>query len=135
MDAIGEGSGFPGVCEIFAKNRRRSFRVAPEENDHATAGPPRTTQSPARDSICNMTALRKATRRLSLLYEFAAGEVRAPFHAALDPRHRREAGNADDERTGGALVLDRSALAHNLKPLEREGLVTVVANERDRRSQ
>jgi DNA-binding MarR family transcriptional regulator len=28
-----------------------------------------------------------------------------------------------------SLVLDRSALAHNIKPLEREGLVEVVADE------
>jgi DNA-binding MarR family transcriptional regulator len=33
-----------------------------------------------------------------------------------------------------ALVLDRTALAHNLKPLERDGLVEVLVDEQDRRS-
>ncbi len=33
-----------------------------------------------------------------------------------------------------ALVLDRSALAHNLRPLERDGFVQVVVDPRDRRS-
>jgi DNA-binding MarR family transcriptional regulator len=33
-----------------------------------------------------------------------------------------------------SLVLDRSALAHNIKPLERDGLVEVVADERDKRN-
>lgn len=34
----------------------------------------------------------------------------------------------------GSLVLDRSALAHNLKPLERDGLVRVVADANDKRT-
>jgi DNA-binding MarR family transcriptional regulator len=33
-----------------------------------------------------------------------------------------------------ALVLDRSALAHNLKPLERDGFVAVVVDPADKRS-
>ena len=33
-----------------------------------------------------------------------------------------------------SLVLDRSALAHNIKPLKREGLVEVVADEHDKRN-
>jgi DNA-binding MarR family transcriptional regulator len=33
-----------------------------------------------------------------------------------------------------ALVLDRSALAHNLKPLERDGLVKVIVDRNDKRS-
>jgi DNA-binding MarR family transcriptional regulator len=33
-----------------------------------------------------------------------------------------------------SLVLDRSALAHNVKPLEREGLVEVVADKHDKRN-
>jgi hypothetical protein len=33
-----------------------------------------------------------------------------------------------------SFVLDRSALAHNVKPLEREGLVEVVADKHDERN-
>ena len=33
-----------------------------------------------------------------------------------------------------AMVIDRSALAHNLKPLERSGLVRIIADEGDKRS-
>ena len=33
-----------------------------------------------------------------------------------------------------ALVLDRTALNHNLKPLQRDGLVTVTVDKDDRRS-
>jgi DNA-binding MarR family transcriptional regulator len=31
------------------------------------------------------------------------------------------------------LVLDRSALGHNLRPLERDGLIALVAGDNDRR--
>jgi DNA-binding MarR family transcriptional regulator len=33
-----------------------------------------------------------------------------------------------------SLVLDRSALAHNVKPLERDGLFEVVADKHDKRN-
>ena len=33
-----------------------------------------------------------------------------------------------------SLVLDRSALAHNIKPLEREGLVEVFVDKHDKRN-
>jgi DNA-binding MarR family transcriptional regulator len=32
------------------------------------------------------------------------------------------------------LVLDRSALAHNLKPLERDGLLKIIVDRNDKRS-
>ena len=41
------------------------------------------------------------------------------------------------ERVGelaASLVLDRSALVHNIKPLKREGLVEAVADEHDKRN-
>ena len=33
-----------------------------------------------------------------------------------------------------ALVMDRGALAHNLKPLERDGLIEAIADPADRRN-
>lgn len=33
-----------------------------------------------------------------------------------------------------AIVMDRTTMAHNLQPLEREGLVAINASESDRRS-
>jgi DNA-binding MarR family transcriptional regulator len=54
--------------------------------------------------------MRRAMRRVSQIYDGALGEVAA------------------------SLVLDRSALAHNIKPLEREGLVELVADEQDKRN-
>jgi DNA-binding MarR family transcriptional regulator len=85
-------------------------------------------------SSCNCTALRKATRRVSQLYD-----------AALEPcglRTTQRAILSQIARTGTpplgelaeALVMDRGALTHNLKPLERDGLVKIEIDPQDRRN-
>ena len=85
-------------------------------------------------SPCNCTALRKASRRVSQLYD-----------SALEPcglRITQRAILAQIARSGApplgelaeALVMDRGALTHNLKPLERDGLVKISADPQDRRN-
>jgi len=84
--------------------------------------------------ICNGTALRKATRRVSQLYDtvLAPAGLRGTQRSLM--MHIARAGNPTMGELAAALVLDRSALAHNLKPLERDGFVAVVADPDDRRS-
>jgi DNA-binding MarR family transcriptional regulator len=85
-------------------------------------------------SSCNATALRKATRRVSQLYD----TVLAPCGLRSTQRsiliHIARAGTPTMGDLATALVLDRSALAHNLKPLERDGLVKVIVDRNDKRS-
>jgi DNA-binding MarR family transcriptional regulator len=83
--------------------------------------------------ICNGTALRKATRRVSQLYDavLAPSGMRSTQRSILI--HIARAGTPTMGELAAALVLDRSALAHNLKPLERDGLVVVTVDPRDRR--
>lgn len=85
-------------------------------------------------NLCNGTALRKATRRVSQLYD----AVLAPCGLRSTQRsiliHIARAGTPTMGDLAASLVLDRSALAHNLKPLERDGLVAVVPDPKDRRS-
>jgi DNA-binding MarR family transcriptional regulator len=85
--------------------------------------------------LCNGTALRKATRRVSQLYD----EILAPCGLRATQRsilvHIARSGGAPAMgELAAALVLDRSALAHNLKPLERDGLVVVAVDPGDKRS-
>ena len=86
------------------------------------------------ESVCNGTALRKATRRVSQLYD----AVLAPCGLRSTQRsilvHIARAGTPSMGELAAALVLDRSALAHNLRPLERDGFVAVVEDPADRRS-
>ncbi|MEA2738283.1 MAG: hypothetical protein QOH05_1590 [Acetobacteraceae bacterium] len=99
-------------------------------NTAADAG--KTTVLP--ETICNGTALRKATRRVSQLYD----QVLAPCGLRSTQRsiliHIARAGTPSMGDLAAALVLDRSALAHNLKPLERDGLIAVVVDPSDKRS-
>src|ERR1700736_6516394 len=78
-------------------------------------------------SPCNATTLRMASRRLTQLYDAALEPcgVRVTQLAILSgvapcwPGPPTRAGVAD------ALAIDRSSLGHNLRPLEREGLVVL----------
>ncbi len=84
--------------------------------------------------LCNGTALRKATRRVSQLYDavLAPSGLRSTQRSILI--HVARAGTPTMGELAQALVLDRSALAHNLKPLERDGLVSLLSDRDDRRS-
>ena len=82
---------------------------------------------------CNGTSLRRATRRVSQLYD----QVLAPVGLKSTQRSILIAvsrlGAPGMGELAAALVLDRSALAHNLKPLERDGLLRVTPDPADRR--
>src|ERR1700735_2720798 len=86
------------------------------------------------ESICNGTALRKATRRVSQLYD----AVLAPCGLRSTQRsiliHIARAGTPTMGDLAAALVLDRAALAHNLKPLERDGFGAIIVDPADKRS-
>jgi len=86
-------------------------------------------------SRCNVTALRKATRHVSQLYDevLAPSGLRATQRAIL-VYIERGGGSPSMGELAAALVLDRTALNHNLKPLQRDGLVSIVADRQDRRS-
>jgi len=85
-------------------------------------------------SQCNVTALRKAARHVSQFYDAILAEsgVRATQRAIL-VRVARE-GSPTISELASSLVLDRTALNHNLKPLQRDGLLVIVADTSDRRS-
>jgi DNA-binding MarR family transcriptional regulator len=85
---------------------------------------------------CNCGALRRASRRVSQLYDaaLAPSGVKCTQFAIL----------AELERSGGAepvtmcklasaMIMDRSTLGHNLRPLQRDQLVVMRLAEDDRR--
>jgi DNA-binding MarR family transcriptional regulator len=85
-------------------------------------------------SRCNFAALRRAMRRMNALYD----EVLAPcglrstqytLMANIGRLDRPAVTQLAEE-----LVMDRSALAHTLQTLQREGLVQVTPDPRDRRT-
>ncbi len=93
-----------------------------------------TRQSAKDPLVCNGAALRKASRRVTQLYD----AVLAPCGLTISQRsvlvHVQRAGSPTMSELAYAMVLDRSALAHNLKPLEREGYVVQTKDANDGRS-
>jgi len=84
--------------------------------------------------LCHATSLRKATRRISQMYDavLAPCGLRSTQRSILMQIARSQVPSMSELAT--ALVIDRSALAHNLKPLERDGFVSVEIDPNDRRS-
>ena len=86
---------------------------------------------------CNCATLRKAARRVSLLYDrfLARSGLTIGQYAILAEIARC----ADDEpptltALAQELVMNRAALSHTLKPLERDGLVRIERAREDRRA-
>jgi DNA-binding MarR family transcriptional regulator len=86
------------------------------------------------ENNCNCTALRKASRRASQLYDeaLASNGLRVTQLAILNQIFRM--GTPAMGELARALVMDRGALAHNVKPLERDRLIETVADPADRRN-
>lgn len=84
---------------------------------------------------CNATALRKAQRRLTQLYDTALEDcgLRSTQLTILVELAGRTEQPPTMAQLAVALVMDRSALGHNLRPLEREGLVVLQQGGADRR--
>lgn len=85
-------------------------------------------------SRCNCTVLRKATRRISHLYDIALAPsgLKTTQRAVLAQINR--SGPTSVGQLAQALVMNSGGLAHTLKPLERDGLVTVSIDPADRRN-
>ena len=83
---------------------------------------------------CNSLALRKAMRRVSHLYDGVVADtgLRMTQISILIHIARAKAPNMGE--LAGRLVLDRSALNENLKPLIRAGLVENTPDPHDRRN-
>ena len=85
--------------------------------------------------LCCATAVRKASRRISQMYDDAlepAGLRSTQFAILAELASHAEAPPTMAE-LAAALVTDRSGLGHNLRPLERDGLIALKASETDGR--
>jgi DNA-binding MarR family transcriptional regulator len=116
-----------GADMIAGRNPKQpSDRSAPEKREDTLEIP--------EVGRCNFTALRKAARRVSQLYDvvLAPCSLRSTQWSILV--HIGRSGKPTQTELADSLALDRSTLAHNLKPLERDGLVQVLDDEIDKRS-
>ncbi|POX44159.1 MarR family winged helix-turn-helix transcriptional regulator [Streptomyces sp. Ru72] len=93
---------------------------------------PPTPTSPVEP--CNNLALRKAARYLGATYDKALASVglRATQFSILQKLSAR--GEMTISSLADTIAMDRTTMASNLKPLAREGLVTVEPSPTDRRA-
>jgi DNA-binding MarR family transcriptional regulator len=90
---------------------------------------------PTAFSICHAGTVRKAARRLSNLYDTALSDsgLKLSQYTILAEIARHTANPLTMQELADILVMDRSTLGHNLRPLEREGLTALKADVKDRR--
>ncbi len=87
----------------------------------------------SRPGLCNCLAIRKAARHVSQFYDqcLAPTGLRVTQFSILARLHRL--GPRTITELAADLVSDRTTMGRNIGPLEREGLVAVGADPRDRR--
>jgi DNA-binding MarR family transcriptional regulator len=87
------------------------------------------------ERLCNATAMRKASRRLTALYDSALepSGLRSTQYAILVELDRLSEAPPTLRELADMLVMDRSSLGHNLRPLERDGLIEMRQSTEDKR--
>ena len=85
---------------------------------------------------CNCAALRKASRRMSQFYDSALAPtgLKSTQFAMLAEIERRAEAPPTIRDLAEKLVMDQSTIGQNLRPLEREGLISLATDASDRRS-
>jgi len=93
----------------------------------------KSPKSSQEQSLCHCTALRKASRRVSQMYDqaLAPSGLRTTQRAILG--QLRRSGVLSVSALAAALVKEANGFTNTLKPLERDGLVRVKPDPADRR--
>jgi DNA-binding MarR family transcriptional regulator len=87
-------------------------------------------------AACHCTALRKAARRVNLLYDrylVRSGLTAGQFSILSEIQSLTRISLPSLSGLATTLVMDRTALSHTLQPLERDGLIRFSASRQDRR--
>lgn len=87
-------------------------------------------------SSCTCGSLRKASRRISQFYDTALAPVgikSTQYSILAEVDRGSAAGPVTMCELATAMVMDRSTLGHNLRPLERDDLVVLRLSSDDRR--
>jgi DNA-binding MarR family transcriptional regulator len=85
-------------------------------------------------AACNCLALRQATRHVTQFYDqfISPLGLRATQYSVLARLARK--GAMTINALAAELVMDRTTLGRNIRPLQRDGLIAVVPGKSDRRS-
>src|ERR1700728_2802498 len=92
--------------------------------------------SPPPRSACTCGSLRKASRRISQFYDAALAPIgikSTQFSILAEVERGSAAGPVTMCALATAMVMHRSTLGHNLRPLERDELLSLTLAMSDRR--
>jgi DNA-binding MarR family transcriptional regulator len=84
--------------------------------------------------VCNCAQLRKAARRISRYYDQCLADtgLRATQFALLG--HLKRRGDLKVSELAALIEADRATMGHNLRPLERDGLIKLARSKTDGRA-
>ena len=107
--------------------RSRENRIEQDQTPAQPADVPRI--------LCNAGALRRAARRVTHLYdtELASVGLNLCQYGLLSAINSRGATLPSVQELADEIVLDRSTLGQNLRPLERDGLISLLTDPKDQR--
>jgi DNA-binding MarR family transcriptional regulator len=99
-----------------------------------TAAPPESASSPRLNCTCG--SLRRASRRVSQFYDSALAPIgikSTQFSILTEVERHAATGAVSMCVLAAAMVMDRSTLGHNLRPLQRDELLVLRSADDDRR--
>ena len=93
-----------------------------------------TSETPTRTEACVCLAIRQAARHVSQSYDafLAPAGLRTSQFSILAKLRRK--GPMTINALAADMVMDRTTLGRNVRPLERDGLITIAPGAADRRS-
>ncbi|MBW8897524.1 MAG: winged helix-turn-helix transcriptional regulator [Massilia sp.] len=92
-----------------------------------------TSRTPSNDPLCNCLALRQASRYVTGMYDQVLSEAGLRVTQFSILYTLLGLGPMTVNQMSTQLVMDRTTLTRNLKPLERDALVTTGPSEHDKR--
>ena len=92
-----------------------------------------TSRAPSNDPLCNCLALRQASRYITGVYDQVLSEAGLRVTQFSILYTLLGLGPMTVNQMSTQLVMDRTTLTRNLKPLERDALVTTGPSEHDKR--
>lgn len=84
--------------------------------------------------LCNCTAIRKAARHMTRFYDACLAEVGLRGTQYIILRALTSGGPLTINDLANFMVMDRTTVTHNIKPLLRDGLIAIEVDPNDRRS-
>jgi DNA-binding MarR family transcriptional regulator len=120
---------------MISPYKRVQFTLPSLEKRTAKDPKPGAAAEITRTAPCNAGAVRKAARKLAQMYdtELAPAGLNICQYGILSAINSRGAALPSVQELAEELVVDRSTLGQNLRPLERDGLISLLTDPNDRR--